>query len=104
MTFEQFWYGPPNLCESYRKLHRLRVEQRNQELWLQGLYNYDALAVALNNAFSKHKEKYITEPFKLFEPTEEEKQREIEETRKKMIARLDAWKQEFDKAQKTKSE
>lgn len=99
MTFEQFWYGPPKLCETYRKLHRLRTEQRNQELWLQGLYNYDALAVALNNSFSKHKEKYVSEPFRLFAPTEAEKQREIEETRRKFIERLNAWKKEFDRKQ-----
>lgn len=101
MTYEQFWHGPPKLCESYRKLHRLKVEQRNQELWLQGLYNYDALAVALNNSFSKRKEKYMAEPLKLFEPTENEKKREADETRKKFIAKLDAWKQAFEKQNKT---
>lgn len=99
MTYEQFWYGPPKLCETYRKLNRLRIEQRNQELWLQGLYNYDALAVALNNSFSKKKEKYVTEPFKLFAPSEEEKQREIEETRRKLIERLNAWKEDFERSQ-----
>ena len=100
MTYEQFWYGEPRLCESFRKLHRLRIEQRNQELWLQGLYVYDALAVALNNSFSKKKEKYMAEPLKLFEPTEDEKKRAAEETRRKLIARLDAWKQAFDKQNK----
>lgn len=97
MTFEQFWYGPPQLCETYRKLHRIRTEQRNQELWLQGLYVYDALAVALNNAFSKRKEKYLSQPFKLFEPTEEEKKLEAERIRQKFVEQLDAWKREFEK-------
>ncbi len=100
MTPEQFWNGKPKLCETYRKLHKLRSEQRNEELWLQGLYNLDALSVALNNAFSKHRAKYLDKPLDIFPKTEEEKQREIDETRKKLVARLDAWKKAFESAQK----
>ena len=100
MTYEQFWYGDPVLCESYRQMHRLRIEQRNQELWLQGLYNFDALCVALNNSFSKKKEKYLAEPVKLFPPTEEEQARQIEETRKKFVERLNAWKEDFERSHK----
>ena len=61
-----------------------------------GLYNMDAFSVTLNNAFSKRKAKYISEPFQLFPKTEEEQKREAEETKRKLIARLDAWKKAFD--------
>ena len=96
MTPEQFWNGDPYLAVSYRKLHKLRIEQQNEILWLQGVYNLDALCVALNNSFSKHKAKYMEEPIRIFPKTEDEKQREIEETRKNLVARLDAWKQAFE--------
>ena len=99
MTPDQFWNGKPKLCETYRKLHKLRSEQRNEELWLQGLYNLDALSVALNNSFSKRKAKYIEQPFQIFPKTEDEKKRDIEETRKKLVERLDAWKKAFDSQQ-----
>lgn len=97
MTPEQYWNGDPYLAVAYRKLHKLRVQQRNEELWLQGLYNLDALSVALNNAFSKKKAKYMERPLQIFPKTEEEKKREIEETRRKFVARLDALKQAFEK-------
>ena len=97
MTAEQFWSGDPYLAVSYRKLHKLRIQQQNEILWLQGLYNLDALSVALNNSFSKRKAKYIEQPFQIFPKTEDEKKREIEETRKKLVERLDAWKKAFDK-------
>ncbi len=98
MTPEQFWHGDPYLAVAYRKLHKLKIQQRNEELWLQGLYNLDALSVALNNAFSKRKAKYIEEPFRIFPKTEDEQKREAEETRKKLVAKLDAWKQAFEKS------
>lgn len=102
MTEEQFWHGDPRLCKAYRQAHKLRIEQRNQELWLQGLYNYDAVAVALGNALSKHKQKYIKEPVKLFKPTEEEQKLQAEQTRKKMVERLNSWKAAFEKQQANK--
>ena len=98
MSYDEFWYGDPFRAVAYRRTHRLRIEQANQQLWMQGLYVHNAVAVAINNAFSKQKQKYIAEPIKLFEPTEEEKQAKIEETRRKLVEKLNAFKDAFDKA------
>lgn len=98
MSYDDFWHGKPELATVYRKLHRLRVEQTNQQLWLQGLYVHSAVAVAINNAFSKQKQKYITEPVQLFPPTEDEKEAKAEQTRAKLIEKLNAWKDAFDKS------
>ena len=98
MTYNEFWYAEPWRAVSYRKAHRLRTEQMNQQLWMAGLYNHNAVAVAINNAFSKQKQKYIAEPIKLFEPTEAEKEAKAEETRRKLVEKLNAWKDAFDKA------
>jgi hypothetical protein len=44
MTYEQFWDGDPMLCKYYREAEEIRNEKKNQELWLQGMYIYEALA------------------------------------------------------------
>ena len=77
MSYEEFWHGKPILAVFYRKKHLLDIEQRNQELWMQGLYFLDAISVALNNSFSKHKAKYIAEPIRITPKTEEEARRDL---------------------------
>ena len=44
MTYEQFWNDDPMLCKYYREAEEMRNEKRNQELWLQGMYVYEAIA------------------------------------------------------------
>jgi hypothetical protein len=44
MTYEQFWDGDPMLVKYYREAEEIRNEKKNQELWLQGMYIYEALA------------------------------------------------------------
>ena len=102
MSYDEFWYGDPFRAVAYRAAHRLRIEQANQHLWLQGLYVHNAVAVAINNAFSKTKQKYIAEPIQLFKPSEEEQQAKIEETRRKLVEKLNAFKDAFDKAKGNK--
>lgn len=92
MTHEQFWQGDPWLCVVFREAHRLRREMRNEELWLQGLYNDNALRTELENfgqMFSKHRRtprRYIQNPIRItpLSPAER-RQKEIED-RKKVIA------------------
>ena len=98
MSYEEFWYGAPFLASMYRVAHRLRMEQTNQQLWLQGLYIQNAVSVAINNAFNKKKLNYIKEPVPLFKPSEEEQKAKKEETRRKLVERLNAWKDAFDRS------
>lgn len=44
MTEEQYWDRDSCLVKYYRQAEELRRERVNQELWLQGMYFYDALA------------------------------------------------------------
>jgi hypothetical protein len=107
MSYEEFWHGQPILAVFYRKKHMLDIEQRNQELWMQGLYFLDAISVALNNSFSKHKAKYIAEPIRITPKTEEELQAEKDEIRHKFVERLNSFAREFNKkkeAEQNKSE
>ena len=43
MTPEQYWDGDPQLAKYYRKADELKRQRKNQELWLQGMYIYEAL-------------------------------------------------------------
>ena len=43
MTYEQYWDGDPMLAKYYREAEEIRNERKNQELWLQGMYIYEAL-------------------------------------------------------------
>lgn len=44
MTYDQFWNDDPMLAKYYREAEEIRKEIRNQELWLQGLYVYEAIS------------------------------------------------------------
>jgi hypothetical protein len=91
MTYDEFWHGAPEMVISYRKAYRLKLEDMNRELWLQGQYFHDAVAVALSNAFRKRgaqTQKYLEKPYDLFEKTEEEKAAEIRKEREKVQEQL----------------
>lgn len=99
MTFEQYWDGDCTLVKYYRKADELRNEKRNQELWLQGMYIYDALCDVspVLHAFAKKGTKpspYPSKPYPLTqkqsEKDEEEKQRKIAEKGKKFMEAMAA--------------
>lgn len=93
MTFDQYWYGDVWLSKVYLEADRVRKEQINQKLWLQGMYFYDAISCSLQNAFRKKTDKpavYPEKPYRIFPMTEAEKKAaaaaEAEEQRKRAIA------------------
>ena len=70
MTPEQYWDGDPALAKYYRKADELRKRRINQELWLQGMYIYEALCDVspVLHAFAKSGTKphpYIDHPYAL---------------------------------------
>ena len=46
MSYDEFWNGDVDMVKAYRKANELRDRRRNQDLWLQGRYFYDALCAA----------------------------------------------------------
>lgn len=94
MTPEQYWDGDCTLVKYFRQADEIRKDRRNQELWLQGMYIYEALCDAspLLHAFAKKGTKpapYSSKPYPLNEKQtkkdEEEKQRKISEKGKKFM-------------------
>ena len=83
MTPEQYWDGDPELVKYYRKAEEIRNKKRNQELWLQGMYIYEALCDAspIFHAFAKKGTKprpYSTAPYALT-LKEQKKEKEAKE-------------------------
>lgn len=91
VPYDVFWDGDYTQLKYYLEKHKLEVEQRNQELWMQGLYVYEAVSAALSRAFEKHsKAQYPDKPHRLTplseEEKEEEKKRKVEEFRNQLLA------------------
>ena len=81
MTYEQFWDGDPYLAKYYRQANELRIERKNQELWLQGLYVYEAMCdvAPIMHGMAKKGTKARPYPEQPYAITEKQRRREIEE-------------------------
>ena len=53
MTPTDYWDGESGLKKAYRQARDIRKEEENERLWLQGMYFYEAISVALVRSFSK---------------------------------------------------
>lgn len=97
MSPEEYWHGSPELTQAYRAAYKIRKEERNWEMWLQGLYNYYAVCVALSNTFDKHsKAKYMASPFKIFPPTQKEIEEQMEKEAELLVKKLNAFAENFN--------
>lgn len=77
MTEEQFWDKDSTLVGFYREAEKLRREKKNQELWLQGMYVYDAISrlSPVLRPFSKKGTKaqpYPEEPYPIDKKTQDD--------------------------------
>ena len=64
MSADDYWNSDPHLFRSYLDAHKLRNEQKNQELWMQGIYIAEAIASVLSDKKKPHK--YPDKPFDLY--------------------------------------
>ena len=97
MTPEQFWDGDCTWVKYYRQADELRSERRNQELWLQGMYIYEAICDVspILHAFAKKGAKphpYPSKPYAISEKQikqeREEKERRLAEKGKRFMEAL----------------
>ena len=70
MTYDLYWNGDASLPIYYRKADKMRNDRKNQEMWLQGAYIYDALCCVspIFNPLAPKGTKaipYISEPYAL---------------------------------------
>jgi hypothetical protein len=91
MTPEQYWDGDSLLAKYYRQADELKRQRKNQELWLQGMYIYEALCdvAPIFHAFAKKGTKanpYPDHPYSLT-AKEIEDEKKLREKRERDKAR-----------------
>nr|DAR40323.1 MAG TPA: hypothetical protein [Caudoviricetes sp.] len=88
MPASQFWDGDPWLAAAYRKAHEYKSQMKSEEMWLQGVYFFNAVSISLGNAFRKKGAKpqnYMEQPIRLLPMTEEEKAEKAKQERQKAV-------------------
>jgi len=97
MSPTEYWDGEPGLARQYREAYEIKRSMRNQELWLQGLYIYEALldVSPILHAFPKQGTKpkeYPKEPYPITPKDQEEKERREQMANMMKIKRMvDSW-------------
>lgn len=97
MSYDLYWNGDCRLTECYRRAEEIKQRQRNQELWLQGMYIYEALCDVspILQAFAKKGTKptpYSSEPYAITAKQVQEKRERQEQLRfEKTKAKMAAW-------------
>jgi hypothetical protein len=96
MTPKQYWDGDPLLAKYYRRADEIKQKRKNQELWLQGMYIYEALCdvAPVLHAFARKSTKpapYPDHPYSLTtEEREVEKKRQEQRDREKARRYMEA--------------
>ena len=94
MTEEQYWDEDCTLVVAFRKSDEIKMNRRNQEMWLQGAYFYDALyrISPVLHAFAKKGTKpmpYLSEAYAITErqaeARKEEKEKSVYDKGKKLM-------------------
>lgn len=88
MSYEQYWYGEPQMAKAYREANDIRERKENQLAWLNGLYTYHALNTVIGNALKKKGEKAETYRKRPIPMTEEERKAEEKEQLKEIDAQM----------------
>lgn len=83
---DEFWHGDYENLSIYRKAYELKRKQENQNLWLQGLYFYEALCDASPLFLSLAKQRkpipYREEPYPMNELEKQEQEERKEKARR----------------------
>lgn len=105
MSSAEYWSGDSSLVRYYRKAHKFKQDEFNNNAWLQGLYVYDAVSTAIYNALRGKNTKardYAQQPynFENKEKSELEKAKEVEAEQ----AKAAAWMENFVKINQKRAE
>ena len=104
MSYSDYWDGDCQMTKYYREKYLLDRDRKNFELWLQGMYIYEALldVYPVLNPLSKNKEPipYRSEPIALTrEGSEKNKERDnlkkLEDGKRAMMSIMDGINKKF---------
>lgn len=83
MSYDEFYCKDHTLVIAYREAYKRKCEEKNRDMWLQGLYVYEAISRVspLLIPFNKHPKPmpYLDKPFPIMgkENNEEEQQKAV---------------------------
>ena len=108
VSYNDFWHMNPRILNAIGKGYELQRKARDEEMWMQGLYNYHATATAIANCFSKtSKAQYIKKPllsdFVAKDEISEEKRIEMENYKLAMSLRISQANFEINKKRKIRN-
>lgn len=108
MPSSEYWYGDVELAQGYLRAWKLKRQERNWEMWLQGRYIYDALIdVSPLFRFSTKRvkaEDYPSEPYALSkEEAEEREEAKAKAEMEKTQSWLFGWMNRVNNARKESS-
>lgn len=89
VDYGDFWNLNPRLLKAFVEADRVKKRQIELEMYVSGRYVFDAVSLALANAFRKKGAQalnWLEEPYRLIPLTEEELEAQAEAERKKAIA------------------
>ena len=96
MSAEEYWDDDPWLAYYYRKAYRLRLSEKSQEAWLQGIYFSKAIEATIGNMFAKKGSQKLSYPSEPFAFTKDDAERQEKRKQQNAKARLVAWAQSFN--------
>lgn len=99
MTYDEFWYEEAYRTKFYLDSHKLKVKQKDEEMWMQGMYIYEALCDVspILHAFSKKGTKplpYSEKPYMYSnneQQVEQDKEQEVKNARLIAQIHFDNW-------------
>ena len=86
MSYDEFWHDDIYKARTYREYNELLAERENQNLWLAGVYTYNAVKAAVEgvmwNGKGRRPDGYLERPIPL---TERERAEEMERKKKRTL-------------------
>lgn len=93
MPYDLYWDGDIDAVKAYKKLDKLRQEQDNTKMWIQGLYFMEAVATVLSSGENRHT--YPKKPYDLTggdkDEEDDESTSEEESNRQFVMAKMQEW-------------
>lgn len=96
MSIDQFYNQDVTLATVYRKAYDIKNERDNNQLWLQGMYIYDAISTSIYNAFCRkagqQAASYTSKPYPINQKQlEEDYEKTVERERAKAKVWMENW-------------
>lgn len=108
MSYEQYWNQDCCITKFYKQAFDLQRSRINEQLWLQGLYVYEAIldvSPSLRAMGAKPPEKYPDEPYPITDKEiESRKEKQAKERQEAIKAKAEAFAAKFNKSLRERKE